>query len=54
MSWQRHPIGRMPLHRYGDAWAELAPVFWFLLSDAARYITGQENAVDGGALSYGF
>lgn len=47
-------LARMPLHRYGDAWSELAPVFCFLLSDAARYINGQEIAVDGGALSYGF
>jgi len=47
-------LARMPLHRYGDAWAELAPVFCFLLSDAARYINGQEIVVDGGALSFGF
>lgn len=47
-------VARMPLHRYGDAWSELAPVFCFLLSDAARYINGQEIAVDGGALSFGF
>lgn len=47
-------LARMPLHRYGDAWSELAPVFCFLLSDAARYINGQEIAVDGGALSFGF
>lgn len=47
-------LARMPLHRYGDAWFELAPVFCFLLSDAARYINGQEIVVDGGALSFGF
>ena len=47
-------LARMPLHRYGDAWSELAPVFCFLLSDGARYINGQEIAVDGGALSFGF
>lgn len=47
-------LARMPLHRYGDAWSELAPVFCFLLSNAACYINGQEIAVDGGALSFGF
>jgi NAD(P)-dependent dehydrogenase (short-subunit alcohol dehydrogenase family) len=47
-------IGRMPLHRYGHPQADVGPMVWFLVSDAARYITGQDFAVDGGALSYGF
>lgn len=47
-------LARMPLHRYGHARNELATTIWFLVSDAAKYITGQEIAVDGGALSYGF
>ncbi|MCX8985712.1 SDR family NAD(P)-dependent oxidoreductase [Citrobacter portucalensis] len=47
-------LNRMPLHRYGHARNELATAVWFLVSDAAKYITGQEIAVDGGALSYGF
>ncbi|WP_147198653.1 SDR family NAD(P)-dependent oxidoreductase [Pantoea sp. CCBC3-3-1] len=47
-------LERMPLHRYGHVRNELATTIWFLVSDAAKYITGQEIAVDGGALSYGF
>lgn len=47
-------VGRMPLHRYGHPRNELGVMVWFLVSDAARYITGQDLAVDGGALSYGF
>lgn len=47
-------MGRMPLHRYGHPHGDVAPMVWFLVSDAARYITGQDFAVDGGALSYGF
>jgi 2-dehydro-3-deoxy-D-gluconate 5-dehydrogenase len=47
-------VGRMPLHRYGHPRNELATMVWFLVSDAARYITGEDFAVDGGALAYGF
>jgi len=46
-------LQRMPLHRFGEA-DELAATVCFLLSDAASYITGQDIAVDGGALAYGF
>jgi 3-oxoacyl-[acyl-carrier protein] reductase len=37
----------VPLRRTGRA-ADIAPVAVFLLSDAARYMTGQLLAVDGG------
>jgi NAD(P)-dependent dehydrogenase (short-subunit alcohol dehydrogenase family) len=38
----------VPLGRVGDPEAEIAPVLVFLLSDAARFITAQVIAVDGG------
>lgn len=47
-------VGRMPLHRYGHPRNDVGTMIWFLVSDAARYITGQDFAVDGGALSFGF
>lgn len=47
-------ISRMPLHRYGHPRQDIGAMIWFLISDAACYITGQDIAVDGGALSYGF
>ena len=47
-------VGRMPLHRYGHPRNDVGAMIWFLVSDAARYITGQDFAVDGGALSFGF
>ena len=50
---QRRILGRMPLHRYGNP-QELAAMVLFLVSPAASYITGQDIAVDGGALAYGY
>ena len=47
-------INRMPLHRYGHPRNDIGAMVWFLVSDAACYITGQDFAADGGALSYGF
>jgi NAD(P)-dependent dehydrogenase (short-subunit alcohol dehydrogenase family) len=38
-----------PLGRVGDPEADIAPVLVFLVSDAARYITAQIVAIDGGA-----
>ncbi|QRG09030.1 SDR family oxidoreductase [Xanthobacter dioxanivorans] len=40
----------VPLRRIGDAAADLAGVVAFLISPAARYITGQNIVVDGGFL----
>ncbi len=46
-------LNRMPLHRYGTE-EDIANMVWFLLSPAAKYITGQDFAVDGGALAFGY
>jgi len=46
-------LQRMPLHRFGEP-DELAAMVCFLLSPAATYITGQDIAVDGGAMAYGY
>jgi 3-oxoacyl-[acyl-carrier protein] reductase len=40
-------LGMIPLARFGTA-EEVAKIAAFLLSDAARYITGQVITVDGG------
>ena len=39
--------------RLGDADRDMAPVLLFLASDAARFITGQAIAVDGGMIMLG-
>ena len=44
-----HLAGRVPLGMLGES-ADMAEVAAFLLSDAARYITGQAICVDGGVL----
>jgi 2-dehydro-3-deoxy-D-gluconate 5-dehydrogenase len=46
-------LARMPLHAFGDT-KDIGGLVSFLLSDSARYITGCDYAVDGGALAYGF
>lgn len=46
-------LSRMPLHKFGDP-KDIGAMALFLLSDGAKYITGQDYAVDGGALSFGF
>lgn len=46
-------LGRMPVHAFGDT-KDLGEMVRFLLGDGAAYITGQDFAVDGGALAYGF
>ncbi|MEO6988577.1 MAG: SDR family oxidoreductase [Aquihabitans sp.] len=40
---------RIPLGRVGDATEDVGPVVHFLLSDAARYLTGQTLMADGGS-----
>jgi NAD(P)-dependent dehydrogenase (short-subunit alcohol dehydrogenase family) len=42
----------VPLGRVGDPETDIGPGVAFLLSDDARYITGQTLALDGGALSH--
>lgn len=46
-------LARMPVHSFGDT-KDLGSMAAYLLSDAATYITGQDFAVDGGALAFGF
>ena len=46
-------LGRMPLHAYGDT-RDLGAMARFLIGPNASYITGQDFAVDGGALAYGY
>ena len=46
-------LGRMPVHAFGDP-KDVGEMVRFLLEDGAAYITGQDFAVDGGALAYGF
>lgn len=46
-------LNRMPLHRYGSH-EDISNMVLFLLSPSANYITGQDFAVDGGALAFGY
>lgn len=46
-------LGRMPLHAYGDT-RDLGAMAAFLCGPGASYITGQDFAVDGGALAFGY
>ncbi len=46
-------LGRMPVHAFGDP-NDIGALARFLLEDGAAYITGQDFAVDGGALAFGF
>ena len=43
----------MPLHAYGDT-RDLGAMAKFLCGSGAAYITGQDFAVDGGALAFGY
>lgn len=46
-------LARMPFHAYGDT-RDLGAMAAFLCGGGAAYITGQDFAVDGGALAYGY
>lgn len=46
-------LSRMPLHAYGDT-RDLGAMAAFLCGPDAGYITGQDFAVDGGALAFGY
>jgi NAD(P)-dependent dehydrogenase (short-subunit alcohol dehydrogenase family) len=46
-------LSKIALGRFGDT-RDIGSMVLFLLSDAATYITGQDFAVDGGALSFGY
>ena len=43
----------MPFHAYGDT-RDLGEMARFLIGPGASYITGQDFAVDGGALAFGY
>lgn len=49
-SFKAQREGQVPMGRMGDAW-DVANAAVFLVSDEARYITGQEVVVDGGITS---
>lgn len=46
-------LSRMPLHKFGDT-KDIGAMACFLLSNEASYITGQDYAVDAGALAFGY
>lgn len=46
-------LARMPVHAFGDT-KDIGLMVRFLIGDGATYITGQDFAIDGGALAYGF
>ena len=50
---KRRILARMPLHKFGQP-QDIGAMACFLLSDEAAYITGQDFAVDAGALAYGY
>jgi NAD(P)-dependent dehydrogenase (short-subunit alcohol dehydrogenase family) len=45
-------IQNCPMGRQGDPELDIAPIAWFLCSDAARYLTGHTFMADGGAFMW--
>jgi NAD(P)-dependent dehydrogenase (short-subunit alcohol dehydrogenase family) len=45
-------IENCPMGRQGDPELDIAPIAWFLCSDAARYLTGHTFMADGGAFMW--
>lgn len=45
------PYAGIPMGRFGEP-ADIGNMVSFLLSDEAKYITGQEFVVDGGAIAH--
>lgn len=45
----RESLTKVPLGRFGDPESDVAPIVAFLLSDDAKYMTGQTVMADGGA-----
>lgn len=46
-------LSRMPVHKFGDT-RDIAKMAEFLVGSSSGYITGQDFAVDGGALAFGY
>ncbi|AOT72033.1 SDR family NAD(P)-dependent oxidoreductase [Geosporobacter ferrireducens] len=46
-------LSRMALHKFGEP-EDIGTMVLYLVSNAGKYITGQDFAVDGGALCYGY
>jgi 2-hydroxycyclohexanecarboxyl-CoA dehydrogenase len=45
-------IQNCPMGRQGDPELDIAPIAWFLCSDASRYLTGHTFMADGGAFMW--
>ena len=45
-------VENCPMRRQGDPELDIAPIAWFLCSDACRYLTGHTFMADGGAFMW--
>jgi NAD(P)-dependent dehydrogenase (short-subunit alcohol dehydrogenase family) len=48
----RQFVENCPMGRQGDPELDIAPIAWFLCSDASRYVTGHTFMADGGAFMW--